>query len=317
MASNFASYYSSRRDSNGVLILLAKNWPRFSESSIQKTYVTLASQAARLHECYSEIDFLRTRILPPTISGQSYHSARVRQSHTLVKTVDEELKDLGCRLEEHGAVLRLLYVLQTALASYQLGPKPPSLPTPRQPVNPFLEPQMLLRIFLPGKSHTFYSTELGFRSSGSHLQQQTKSVQALIDLGILTRDSLRSHCECHRKPSPFISLTENTKWLLEDSPLAKRPPSTDDHRRVAFVSVEKLRRMGVIYQRSDLLAAQANIPIYSQSQQDGVRFTSVDHWLVYDWIPIHCIEMIVSFEEYGKLYVATGMKGWFAPQAHL
>jgi hypothetical protein len=206
----------------------------------------------------------------------------------------------------------VLGLLQTTLASYQLGPKPPSLPTPRQSINPFLEPQMLLRIFLPGESHTSYSPELGFRSSGSHLQKQAKSVQALIDLGILTRDSLRSHCECQGRPSSFISLTENTKWLLEISPLAKRSPLTDDHRQVAFVSVEKLQRMGVIYQRSDMLAVQAQIPTYSQGQQDGVRYTSVDHWLVYDWIPMQCIEKVVSFKEYKRMYEAAGMKGWFA-----
>jgi hypothetical protein len=179
----------------------------------------------------------------------------------------------------------VLGLLQTTLASYQLGPKPPSLPTPRQSINPSLEPQMLLGIFLPGESHTSYSPKLGFHSSGSHLQKQAKSVQALTDLRILTRDSLRSHCECQGTPSSFISLTENTKWLLEVSPLAKRSLLTDDHRQVAFVSVERLQPMGVIYQRSDMLAVQAQIPTYSQGQQDGVRYTSVDHWLAYDWIP--------------------------------
>lgn len=309
MASKFANYYASRRDSAGVAVLLPSDWPRFDDPAAHGMYLALASQTARLRECYSAVDFLRLRILPSIVSGQRYHIPRAEQSHTLVRTVNEELKDIDCRLEEHTAVLRLLCVLQAALASNQLGPNPPFIPTPRRPVNPSLEPQILLRIFIPGTSHTYHSADLGFRSSGSHLNPSAEGVQTLIRLGILSRKHLKSHCESRERPSPFISLTDNTKWLLKDSPLAKHPPSADDHRRVAFVNVEKLRRMDIIYQRSDLLAAQANITVYSAARQDGVKFTSVDHWLVYDWVPAQCIERIVSFAEYSELYAAAGMDG--------
>lgn len=283
MASKFASYYASRRNSAGVFVLLLSDWPRFDDQAAHGMYLTLASRTARLRECYSAVDFLRLRILPSILYGQRYHIPRAEQSHTLVRTVNEELKDIDCRLEEHTAVLRLLCVFQAALASYQLGPNPPSIPTPRRPVNPFLEPQLLLGVFIPGTSYTYYCADLGFRSSGSHLIPSAEGVQTLIKRGILSRKHSKSHCESRERPSPFTSLTDNTKWLLKKSPLAKHPPSANDHRRVAFVNVEKLRRMSIIYQRSDLLAAQANITVYSAARQDGVKFTSADDWLVYDW----------------------------------
>lgn len=134
-------------------------------------------------------------------------------------------------------------------------------------------------------------------------------MQTLIDLGILSREALKSHCENHKKPSPFIFFLENSRWLLENLPLAKKPTLTDDRRCVAFLNVKKLRRMSVILQRSDLIAEQAKIPVFSEGQQNGVRFTSVYHWLVYDWIPAQCIERVTSFKEYEELYAAHGMKG--------
>lgn len=86
----------------------------FRRPSASDTYLTLQSQAARLQKCYAEIDFLRPLVLLAIISD------RAHQPQSLIRTVSDELGELGCRLEEHAAVLRQLYVLQATLASYQL-----------------------------------------------------------------------------------------------------------------------------------------------------------------------------------------------------
>jgi hypothetical protein len=309
MPSNTVDFYSRQRDLNGVPVLFPETWPRFEDRVAHEIYLKLRSQSARLCECYGQIDFLRARVLPTSMYNQTYHVVRGRQSDTLVKTTEEETEELACHLEKQTAILRLLYKLQAVLAIYQLGPAVPSVPVARRPAWPYFEPQMLLRIFEAGVSYTPYSAELGFHSSDSRIFTQARSVQALKDSGVLSDNSLRSHCEGYEKSSPWISLTDNTQWLLEKSPLSKKPSTKSDQRRVAFINVERLNRMGVIFQRTDLLALQAKIPVYSGANRKGVKFTSVDHWLVYDWIPVQCIERIVSFQEYQRLYAAQGMKG--------
>lgn len=168
---------------------------------------------------------------------------------------------------------------------------------------------MLIRGFLPGVSHTLHSEELVFRSCGSHKYTQAKTVKALIDSGVLCDASLRNHCEGRNALAPWISLTDSIQWLMDKSPLRKKPCTTDDQRCVAFVNVEKLRRMDVIFHRSYLLAIQANIPLYLESNRTGVKFTSAKHWLVYDWIPPQCVERIISWRYLQELYAAHGMNG--------
>jgi hypothetical protein len=58
----------------------------------------LALQAARLHKCYGETDFLRPRILPPNAFTQSHHVTRHQQVQEFAEAIDEELEDLSCRL---------------------------------------------------------------------------------------------------------------------------------------------------------------------------------------------------------------------------
>ena len=130
----------------------------------------------------------------------------------------------------------------------------------------------------------------------------------MIKEGVLNTESMRNHCEGESEPSYWISMTDNPQWLMERSPLCRGDIQRYDKRHVAFVNVEKLKRMGVIFQRSDLLALQANIAVYSTSNQQGVKYTSVDHWLAFSWIPPQCIERIVSLRSFRALYKAHGFE---------
>lgn len=299
-------FYAPSRDSNGIPVI--RETSKSSDTLSTRIYSDLLGQSQSLWDCYNAIDFLRPRVLPVGGQHASYHIARAHQSYKLNITVNEELQSLPQLLQEHTTVLKLLLDLQRALATYQLGPVPPSRPRPRPSHNPFLPPQMLLRACSLARSHSPHSDEFGFQSSGFGFCRPKESVEALIESGILSKTSLRNHCEGVATPSYWVSLTDNPQWLLKKSALCKAPYNENDERCIAFINVEKLNRMGIIYQRSDLLALQAKILVYSKSNESGVMFTSVDHWLAYAWIPPQCIERVTSLQRFRYLYEAHGFE---------
>ena len=299
--------FASGRDDRGIPIL-CKTRNVHEATTTKRTRETLIECVKKLRLCYDKIDFLRLRILPVWPSYRAHHVERLQPSTALNIDVQTEIASLHTLLEEHGPVLQLLLNLQDALSRYQLGPIPPSLPLPRTKCDPFLEPQMLMRAFLEGQSHTYWDNDLGFRSSGYRKCRPVKDIEAMIKEGVLNTKSMRNHCEGEPEPSHWISMTDNPQWLMERSLLCRGDIQRYDKRRVAFVNVEKLNRMGVIFQRSDLLALQANIAVYSTSNQQGVKYTSVDHWLAFSWIPPQCIERIVSLRSFRALYKAHGFE---------
>ena len=138
------------------------------------------------------------------------------------------------------------------------------------------------------------------------LASPRQQMDELIKGGELSEKPLKAHCEGEPKPTPWISMMNDPAWILKNFPNSKASRDADEG-QIAFINVQKLERMGVLFGRSDLLAEEANIPRYSLSR-DGVKFTSVIHWLAYAWIPSQCIEQVWTFQEFADRCASRGIK---------
>lgn len=119
--------------------------------------------------------------------------------------------------------------------------------------------------------------EFGFLSSGFFQTRLLSGIQSMIERSVISYGMMKIHCEGIPQPSSWISLTYDPVWLLKKHPLCKGPIEDQDPRRVAFVNVEKMDRLGVIYDRSDRIAAQATIPVYTEKNPSGLKYTNVCH----------------------------------------
>lgn len=100
----------------------------------------------------------------------------------------------------------------------------------------------------------------------------------------------------------FISLFNNVeslsrytkgKWKYRDSD----PQSSG---MVAFVSKEKLDSMEIFCATSRSLVEDVGATCWSPTNRDGVSYASNEHFMVYGWIPLQCIEEVVSLARFER-----------------
>jgi len=71
-----------------------------------------------------------------------------------------------------------------------------------------------------------------------------------------------------------------------------------DSMRIALVSTAKMERLNLLFHRSDLLLQSVGGRPYKETNQDGVKFTWTNHYLVYGWIPARCIVTTFTLAEF-------------------
>ena len=118
---------------------------------------------------------------------------------------------------------------------------------PIQP-NPFEQPWTFMRHY-HDNSHTQYSGLLGFQGSGWTACEPANSFTELKEKGVLTAQSIRSHCERAKSPSHWISLCDDASWML-------KYVSKTIEGNIAIISVPKMDRINVLWDRSDVLVLQ-------------------------------------------------------------
>lgn len=222
---------------------------------------------------------------------------RDTQVTKLGSEIETEIRSLERHYEDHGVELELLLGIQGMMGAYILGRAPIKLPRARSGYEPLHEPQFLLRL-QHTISHTSYSPKLGFLSSGFWNCHKLTEFGNVLKSNAASAQELKEHCHANREPSSWISLTGSASWLVEK--LVGEAFFQDA--RVAFIDVETLKNLAVLYQRSDLLAHQSGICRFSHVDPEGLQMTHPQHWLAYAWIPPQSIVHVASLKTFEEKY---------------
>lgn len=154
---------------------------------------------------------------------------------------------------------------------------------------PFEQPITLMR-FWTQNSHCPHDSDFGFQCSGLATCKPAGSFQELLHDGLDLRH-IRTHCE--NQPSAathWISFSDDASWILKKVNRLANPTT-----QVAIISVRKLDRLKIWWQRSDLLVQQMGGKCWSELYHpDGIQYAWHSHYLVYGWIPAECI--IATFD---------------------
>lgn len=299
------SNHSKNRDEYGLPIVghsTRREWIGFNDEagSIEacRETVTWNAEHKQLRYLIEEArDPIQTiifmqRWLMPHLQIHDYSATRSLARAVIVpsndKSIQEEV-DLLNQIAKAATTRREQLVRASAvLIEHALGDISDKL-LPRTPVEILCDPpQGLLRVWGP-KSHTKYDKQLGFRCS-AWTECGPASTFKKLDLSIFSVRSLKSHCENESRASDWISLSGEISWTLKyidkhwptDSVLA-------DSMSIALISTAKMKRMKLLFDRSDLLLHSVGGSSYKQTNPEGVRFTWAGHYLVYGWIPVQCI----------------------------
>lgn len=106
----------------------------------------------------------------------------------------------------------------------------------------------------------------------------------LENRGILTVQQLQTHCKGTNDASCWISLCNDASWML--GYINRLPLRIGCW--VAIISLPKLDRLNILWDRSDILVRQAGGNYYKR-HEDGVQNVWAGHYLVYGWIPAQCV----------------------------
>jgi hypothetical protein len=161
-------------------------------------------------------------------------------------------------------------------------------------------PQGQLRIWGP-TSHTEYDERFGFRCSAWRKCRPATDFEELRRRGEVSVEKLQSHCQERPRPSNWISLSGKGTWTLKQIN-EKYPDGSVSTRgmRVALVSTAKMERLGVLFDRSDMLVKTAGGKLYRAKTLEGVKFAWPIHYLAYGWIPVQCIVKTFTLTEFRK-----------------
>lgn len=145
------------------------------------------------------------------------------------------------------------------------------------------------------KSFCRYDPSLGILSSNFAACKPVKCIDELKPCSELTETTLRDHCSGDSATS-FILLTNdgyslsryiNGKWQC-------RVSDARSSAMVAFVNKEKSDYMRIFCATLRSLVEDVGTKCWSPIDTDGVNYASHEHCMVYGWIPLRCIERIIS-----------------------
>ncbi|KAF2227601.1 hypothetical protein BDZ85DRAFT_315158 [Elsinoe ampelina] len=238
--------------------------------------------------CLSRVGNLGEKSLPPR-SNANIHRTLTEN----IKILKNEAKKSALRVIDSAHAARSLLGLH--LKSF------PELVLRPGVTSIWQEPQLLLRAYRK-ESHTLFHPQMGFLCTAL----ADPGCQPFKDVGErgkpkhVSEQSLRQHCEESEEPSEWISLHKDIAWIWHRirSHALKQKNSACSDWFVAVVSTEMMDRLDVFWDRSDTMVKRyARGKTYTM-KEDGVKYTSPDHYLVHGWIPAQCICHVYDFEHF-------------------
>ena len=279
------SYVSRKAAQNPCVqeVIAVARW-----NEVQKELRSTTSNIRSLEERIEFTERWILRFLRPSEGHHKCTSAIERSANDLldneIATLKAREKSVTTKWLEISAALAIL--LRHAV--YSISDSFPVLQ-----FNPFEKPWTFLRFF-QDQSHTQYSEALGFRCSDWRKCIPVSSFTELRERDVLTAQSIRNHCEKDQSPSSWISLCDDASWLLKFT-------SGYTNGTVAIISVPKMDRLNVLWDRSDLLVQQSGAKCYSGKHPGGVQYAWYGHYLAYGWIPVQCIIKTVTLQHFRVL----------------
>ncbi|KAL8894199.1 MAG: hypothetical protein Q9192_004527 [Flavoplaca navasiana] len=171
--------------------------------------------------------------------------------------------------------------------------------------NLYSSPQGFLRRYGP-KSNTEHDDELGFLSSAWKTCKPATDFEDLQNRGELSVASLQSHCEEYAQPSEWISMASEVSWMLKQISRLIDSDSAQEM-RIALISTAKMERLGVLFDRSDLLVKRAGGELWTRAKP-GVKFAWPIHYLAYGCVPKQCIVKTFTLQEFRDVCSARNIR---------
>lgn len=294
------AFHASTRDVYGIPIIDSSIPIGFVEDGEEENARTRSQQMERerlwvktenLRRLHYDIDFLEKWMLS-NLLAKNCCTRTDQDVEDMSRTVDDEIECLEAHKRVTLGRLGRLLDLQHSVARYLIDLHADHLPEVQPPYNPFSTPQWLLRAF-HGKSHCQYSKKIGILSPRYMWTDPGSSFDDLIKARVISATSLGNHCG-GSKPTPFISMADDAKWLLHFIKSLGFPKTTS----IAFINVKKLELMGIVHGQARDWANAAGVERYSTKNQDGVYYLGEKHWLAYGWVPTQCIDMVWSLSHF-------------------
>lgn len=327
-APQMLSNHSKMRDEYGLplvrnttrLGLAGSDYDPQTIAAWNRIHVELHGRSKEIRGCIKEIEFIMKCLVLPTPSHDyliTYSLAGKKIDTFNDKAISEET-DLMKRMAQEVTIRKgRLRLALAVILDHMVDAIPDKLSPVR--IKDFVRPsQGYLRVFGP-QSHTKYEPRLGFLCSSWQKCEPAANLEVLMQKGILSVPSLRSHCENDPRGSDWISLSSDASWMLAyiDNHWPEGSASVNSM-SIALVSAAKMERLGLPFDRSDLLVRTAGGAAYSRKNPDGIKFTSHRHCLVYRWIPVQCIVRVFSLANFRRACKDRSIKpGWFLPSNHL
>lgn len=171
--------------------------------------------------------------------------------------------------------------------------------------NPFLRQNTFIRIWHKD-SYTRYSESLGFLCSDWKNVKPAVSMDHLRKFPMDMQESLSNHLDS-RKTSPWISVADDVGWILTHAHKWRANDPNSDC-RVAIISVPEMDRLGILWERSDILVESVGMQRHRKRQSSGgVKYAWFEHYLVYGWIPAQCVIRVFPFTQYRRMCDERGI----------
>lgn len=186
-------------------------------------------------------------------------------------SVDEKIRNIEIRMKDvhltRKTDINALEILCGLILSRPLDVLRGNFPEPKTP-------EVLYRAFWKG-SHTRYDEVLGFRSSNQPMARPDFTSRTIKDAPFFNQDVLTNQCE-GTNPSDLIALTDSPRRILN---IIKRwKYEGRDGINVAVISVSKLVRMGVLFNRTSTLAEHLKLPVWRRRYcESGLRYPVNNH----------------------------------------
>jgi hypothetical protein len=268
-----------------------------------------------LREIRGVHDFLCMWLSPYRASEKDASMSKARNKNDRRLDCERESAKLSKEMDDLSEATKRLRSIQKEIADLQLriGHARMSITRNSTALRSTHE-AILLRVFYD-KSFCRYDPSLGILSSNFAACKPVKCIDDLKTRAELSESTLRNHCGGSGATS-FISMTNNVGSLFRyiRGHWKDRDSDPRSSAMVALVSKEKLDYMEIICATSRSLVENVGVTCWSPTNQDGVCYASNEHFMAYGWIPLQCIEEVISLTRFERICsriseAATGEAG--------
>jgi hypothetical protein len=213
----------------------------------------------------------------------------------MMKIVKTRLRDASLAYQNDTETLRMLnrFLINRTFSRPKDYPEPDT-------------PELFYRAF-NGGCWSRHCQDLGFRSSNQPLTPPSYYDGTLLDSSLVDKDALKNHCEGDQ-PSDLIALTDSPSRVLR---ITRGWGSwIGGENTIAVISVSKLMRMGVLFNRTTTLARSLDMDLRTAHQPTGLQYANSNYWVAYRWIPAECIEFYISVPFLRNACDIRGIGAW-------